>query len=97
MNYEWVVGVYEGEKAREVMALANSGIAYYKIENVARGKNNQVAVAFRRPVDEPIPDHLYPVIDKYKINKLKKESCIRKSIHRTVTDDLKQCKWCGQK
>lgn len=75
MNYEWVIGTYEGEEAKLVTAHANAGVGYYVIARTGRGAGLKIKAAFRRACDSPTPHHLeladYEMI--VKLEKLRKQ------------------------
>lgn len=68
----WVVGGYQGERAKSVLAHAHAGIGYQILEQSGGGANSKVLAAFRTG-ELPIPDHLTEVIDPYKIELLEKK------------------------
>ena len=60
MNYEWIIARHRSnsDQAKYILSLVNSGIGYHLI-NRDRAKNEDVVVAFKRPLsDEPLPIHL---------------------------------------
>ena len=98
MNYEWVIGTYKGDDAKYVSALADMGIGYFKMDELAKGRSTEVAVAFRRPIDSPTPEHLLRITDEKKINKFEKGMCIRAGVHKNPVKDpelgFKNCGIC---
>ncbi len=72
INYEWVIGRFEGARATQVDNHAHVGIGYYILQQAGAGKAKTIIAAFRRCTDSPRPEHLEPVEDKYKIEKLEK-------------------------
>lgn len=80
MNYEWVSGSYEGEKATKVAGLANSGIGYYILADTGGRSNRQIVAAFRRAVDGPTPHHLLVVRNGSKVDDLEKQFKTRMGI-----------------
>jgi hypothetical protein len=73
MDYEWVIGVYDGERAKQVQGLADSGIGYYKVDGVETASGKKTAVAFRRALDGLRPEHLLEVKDPHKLARLEKQ------------------------
>ena len=87
MNYEWVIGTYSGDNAKYVSALADMGIGYFKMGELAKGRTSEVAVAFRRPLDGPTPEHLLRITDESKIRRLEKGVCLRAGVHKNPVKD----------
>lgn len=58
IEYEWVIAVYTGDRAKSVKSHADNGIGYFVREERGKGVNYELEVAFRRPIDGPRPDHL---------------------------------------
>jgi hypothetical protein len=58
MQCEWVIGLFEGEQAKSVLAHADMGIGYFIQKQERNGYNRTVYAAFRRPMDSPRPEHL---------------------------------------
>lgn len=58
MNFEWCIGVWNGEQAQSVAGLANEGIGYFVRTSSGSGKGMMVEAAFRRPLNGPRPEHL---------------------------------------
>src|SRR5579871_6729442 len=69
MQWEWVVGVYGGDRAKSVRSHADAGIGYFIREVRGKATNYEVEAAFRRPIDGPRPDHLLLATD-YQVEKL---------------------------
>lgn len=64
MEYQWVIGKFNGEKARSVLDHAGAGIGYFIRQQNGVGKNIEVEAAFRRAMDSPIPEHLVEATPK---------------------------------
>lgn len=60
MQYEWVIGIFEGDKAKSVLEHANMGAGYFIRRQSGAGRNVQIEAAFRRPIDGPRSEHLAP-------------------------------------
>src|SRR5579871_2284128 len=58
MQWEWVVGVYKGDRAKSVRSHADAGIGYFIREVRGKATSYEVEAAFRRPIDGPRPNHL---------------------------------------
>lgn len=71
MPAEWVLAHYTGLQAKDVLALANSGVKYYVLRTPESGQG-WCEVAFRRPTDSPCPEHLQKITDIRLIAKLEK-------------------------
>jgi len=69
MGVSWVIGNFEGDMAKSVVAHTNAGAGYIVIDKPTRGN---VIAAFRMANDSPIPDHLQEVLDPTKIAKFEK-------------------------
>jgi hypothetical protein len=70
---KWVVGAYQGERAKSVMAHAAAGIGYRILQNSGKGPQSQILAAFQT-ADFPIPPHLTEVKDPIKIQQLEKSN-----------------------
>ncbi len=58
MKYEWVIGLFTGERAKSVRAHADVGLGYFVRQESGRGADYSVEAAFRRVCDTPLPEHL---------------------------------------
>lgn len=72
MQYDWVVGRFKGDKAKNVINHAGAGLGYFILDTLGVGQSQTVIAAFRRACDSPIPEHLELVTDSKKIDKLEK-------------------------
>lgn len=66
MMAEWVVGRFEGGRARSVIEHGDAGIGYIILERGGSRANVFCMAAFRRPCDRPRPSYLEPVVDPVK-------------------------------
>jgi len=64
---QWVKGFYRGDQAKHVRGMAELGIGYKIIDQPDK---NSVIVAFRRPMDSPLPDHLQVITDERQIARI---------------------------
>ncbi len=71
MEYEWVMGKYEGDKAHYIIGLANDGLGYFIRSIEGAGKGMRAEVAFKRPMDslrhgalELAPPYAIPKLDE---------------------------------
>lgn len=71
MQYEWVIGNFEGERAKSVLDHAGAGVGYYIRSQSGAGRNVGVEAAFRRACDRPRPEHL-KLADQFQVSKLEK-------------------------
>lgn len=67
----WVVGSFQGERAKSVLAHAATGLGYKVLQQNGHGPGAQVIAAFRCPI-MPIPEHLTEIVDPFKIQQLEK-------------------------
>lgn len=67
MQPSWVVGVFEGERARSVLDHADAGIGYIILERAGKGRNQTCLAAFRRMMDSPLPPEFTEVKNPTKI------------------------------
>ena len=80
MNYEWVIARYDGEMGKQIAALADTGVGYFKLNEVTTGRSKEIAVAFRRAIDGARPDHLLEIRDLAKIDGLERQHKLRTGI-----------------
>ncbi len=74
----WVVGFFEGTKAKSVLEHAHAGVGYILLNESGRGASTTCLVAFRKIVnDEPLPPHLEEVKDPFKIQEYEKRMANR--------------------
>lgn len=71
-EYRWVVGAYQGERAKSVLAHAAAGIGYKTLQQNGKASGLQVLVAFKC-TEFPIPYHLTEIVDPAKIRQLEKQ------------------------
>lgn len=76
----WVVGRYNGERAKSVIAHAHHGIGYLILEEAGSHHNPTVLVAFRYLGPLPLPEHLEEVRSEYKIVEYEKRRMERQGI-----------------
>lgn len=76
----WVVGSFEGEQAKRVLAEADSGTGYLVVERGGNRSNPAVLAAFLRPSNDPVPPHLQEVKDPFKIAEYDKRRNQRQGI-----------------
>lgn len=82
----WAIGNYEGEQAKDALALADAGVAYIVLERGGTKTKPACLVAFRVAMaGKPLPVHLQEVKDPYKIAEHEKT---RKSRQGLVDRDL---------
>lgn len=67
MEAEWVVGRFEGGKAKSVVEHGDAGIGYIILERGGSRGNSFCVATFRRAFDSPLPSYLERVVDPFKI------------------------------
>ncbi len=71
--FDYVVGRYNGERAKSVLAHAHAGSGYYILEEGRQGNQAWcLAVSIWCEPNGPIPEHLTKVVDPFLIKKLDK-------------------------
>lgn len=73
---KWVIGYYEGDRARSVAAHAHAGIGYFVLEESGKGNGYHVAAAFRYAGTD-MPDNLIEIHDPEAIAKLERKQAQR--------------------
>jgi len=68
----WVVGVYEGEKAKNALELGDSSVGYIVLDRGGTKLAPACRVAFRFALDKPIPEGLTVAKDPFKIAEYEK-------------------------
>lgn len=77
----WVIGDYEGERAKKVLELAHSSIGYIVLEEAGNRYSPSCLVAFRYTGEMPVPHHLTEVKDPHKIQEYEKTRRSRQGLH----------------
>ena len=81
MAFAWVVGRYEGDAAKKILANAHAGIgSYLVLEDFSTRFKHEGIVAFRFPLDRPIPHHLTKVTDYRKIAEYDERLALRSGV-----------------
>lgn len=70
MQYSWVLGRYEGDTAKRILAEANAGVGHKIMEQGRAGGGLWVLAAFIRADDSPIPEHLTKIVEPNRVAKL---------------------------
>lgn len=83
MNYQWVIARYGAKSANGISALSelSKGFGYILI-NKDRGAHDGVVVAFKRPLDAPLPHHL-DVATEVQATRFEETARLRSGLHRS--------------
>lgn len=63
----WVIGTYQGLRAKSVVEHAHAGIGYVLIDESGKGDAKTATVAFRYAEPGALPDHLVEVTNQAQI------------------------------